>query len=202
MSAQRSVMRAQSIGHRSVIRVLWCVVVTTVLLVPALVVGSGVAVAAGPSSLFIAPSNNNLTDGQTVQVSGSGLAPSTVYQGLYECTSSACDNSTMVPVTTDVNGSFGPTNFVVHMDIFVGTPTPVECGTGANQCYLAVLPGSPAAAFQTINFAPPGLATVHGTVTGSGGLVFLPPLSASVRVCPSGQVPPQCMARYEQADTI
>jgi hypothetical protein len=121
-------------------------------MVPALVLSSGVAAAAG--SLSISPSIN-LTNGQSVQVSGS--SPSAGVYQLLECLDgNVCDTSKQVTVTTGADGSFGPMSFTVQQQINVGSPSapePVECGAGSDQCYIKLLQGGLLLGiFQPISF--------------------------------------------------
>jgi hypothetical protein len=111
---------------------------------------------APPAPTVTANPNVNLSDGQTVQVSGSGLQPNFNYS-LRECIFTGCDPATAVAVTTSASGTFGPTPFVVSQHINV--PAAVDCAVAG--CAIAAIGGPPPPPFAPISFAPAPLHDGH-----------------------------------------
>jgi len=154
---------------------------------------------AGTPTLTADPSTG-LLDGQSISVSGSGLAAATLY-GVIECQTGAtditgCDLSGFSGVPTDGTGSFSTPTTVIRTIEPEGTGTPIDCAT-TDACVLAVAPadGSVAAAtpisFADVVIVPPTVSAVPATglrdaqkITVSG-TNFSPSAPVSIAECPT-----------------
>lgn len=134
-----------------------------------------------------------LLDGQPISVTSDRLAGgTTATYGLYECTTVACDPSTLSQVITD---SFGhvSTIYTVHQHIsyadpVTGSPDDVNCYS--TQCYLQAFDSNGAAVTgpSDIWFAGSPLqdASLFGTVTLPGGIALPPGTESGVEACEGG----------------
>ena len=101
--------------------------------------------------------NTDLTNGETVYVTGSGFQPNEASLIAVECVATAtsatgCDTTSFAPVSINSSGDMTTLTFVVS----TGTIGSGTCGTSAADATCAISVGSSAtgkvAAFQTIGF--------------------------------------------------
>ena len=146
--------------------------------------------ATGPPVLLVTPSSGYF-DGQSVQVSGSNLQPTTPYQ-LEECTNAGCDATTAVSASTDGSGTLASTPYTVHENITISA-TAVNCGPGGSLCAIAALGGPGSPPFAGLIFGecvgPPCLQVTpvnglqDGQVTTVSGFGFSPSEAVNLYEC-------------------
>jgi hypothetical protein len=138
------------------------------------------------SPTVTATPSTGLSDGQQIEVTGSGLAPSTEY-GIIECQTGAtdisgCDISNPPFLTTDDTGAFSTSYEAVRV---ITVQSPIDCAQ-ADACILAVAPLSGTIAASTpISFADVTIVPPTMMATPSTGLTD----EESITVSGSGYTP-------------
>ncbi len=152
------------------------------------------------SPTLTADPSTGLLDGQSISVTGSGLAAQTLY-GIIECQTGAtdingCDLNGFSVATTDGSGSFSTSTTVIRTIEPVATGTPIDCAT-VDACVLAVAPtsgliaASTPIAFADVVIVPPTASAVPSTGLLDGqritvsGTNFTPSAPLTIAECPT-----------------
>jgi hypothetical protein len=148
------------------------------------------------AGLFLSPSGG-LLDGQPISVTTALQVMAVTQFWLYECTSVACDPTTLEQYTTDFLGHISTLydvhRYISYTDPVTGSTDDVDCFS--TQCFLQAedMTGAPLSAPADIWFNDPKLgispltdANMFGTVTLTGGIPIPQGTQSGIEACRVG----------------